>query len=130
MILFFDRSVGVVVPQVLQWKSLKFPIQVQYHQQHFAMDEQDDIWLNQVGQWGWIVIGHDSGYHKKPNELSAIKQYKIGCFYLWGSEAPRWGKLKCFARAYDRIIEFETNTPKPFICKISQRGVFTPVPIP
>ncbi len=74
MILFFDRNIGTVVPQVLLWKSLKFPIQVEYHQRHFAKDEQDDIWLNQVGQWGWTGLGHDSKYHKRPNELSAIKQ--------------------------------------------------------
>lgn len=130
MILFFDRSVGVVIPKVLQWKSLRFPIQVHHHEQHFASDEEDDIWLSQVGQWGWTVIGHDSKYHQKPHELSAIKQYKIGCFYLWGGEATRWEKLKCFVRAYDRIIETEANTPKPFIYRITQRGVLRSVAIP
>ncbi len=130
MILFFDRSVGIIVPKVLLWKSLRFPIQVHYHQQHFALDEQDDVWLKQVGQWGWTVIGHDSKYHQKPSELSAIKQYKIGCFYLWGSQASRWEKLKCFARSYDRITEAEINTAKPFIYRIDQRGVLRPVLIP
>jgi hypothetical protein len=130
MILFFDRSVGKVVPEILQWKSLRFPIPVHYHEQHFASDEEDDIWLNQVGQWGWTVIGHDSKYHLKPNELSAIKQYKIGCFYLWGGEATRWEKLRCFARAYERITEAEANTPKPFIYRINQRGTLRPVVIP
>lgn len=130
MILFFDRSVGAVVPQVLQWKSQRFPFQVHYHEQHFAIDEKDDIWLSQVGQWGWTVIGHDSKYHQKPPELSAIKQYKIGCFYLWGSNATRWEKLKCFARAHDRITEAGANTPKPFIYRISHRGTLRSVPLP
>jgi len=130
MILFFDRSVGVVVPQVLQWKALRFPIQVHYHEEHFAIDEKDDIWLSQVGQWGWTVIGHDIRYHQKPNELSAIKQYRIGCFYLWGAEATRWEKLKCFVRAYDRITEAEANTLKPFIYRVTQRGILRSVAIP
>jgi len=130
MILFFDRSVGVIVPQLLLWKPLRFPIQIHYHDQHFPIDEKDDVWLNQVGQWGWTVIGHDFSYHQKPNELSAIKQYQIGCFYLWGSEATRWDKLKCFARAYDRILEAETSTPKPFIYRVSQTGRLNPVKIP
>ena len=43
MILFFDRSIGTVVPRSLQWKPLRFPIQVEYHQQYFAIDEKDDI---------------------------------------------------------------------------------------
>jgi hypothetical protein len=130
MILFFDRSVGTVVPRILLWKSLRFPIQVEYHQQYFSMDEEDDVWLNQVGQWGWTVIGHDSSYHKRPSELSAIKQYKIGCFYLWGSEAVRWEKLRCFARSYDRIIQAEASTPKPFIYRVTHWGALHPIKIP
>jgi hypothetical protein len=130
MILFFDRSIGITVPQLLQTKSLKFPFQVHYHQQHFDMNEQDDVWLNQIGQWGWTVVGHDSKYHKKPSELSAIKQYKIGCFYLWGSEAVRWEKLRCFARAYDRIIQAEVNTPKPFIYRVTRLGALHAIKIP
>jgi len=130
MILFFDRSIGVVVPQVLQWKSLRFPFQLHYHEQHFAVDEKDDIWLSQVGKWGWTVIGHDSKYHKKPPELSAIKPYKIGCFYLWGAENTRWEKLTCFARAYDRIVEADGATPKPFIYRVSRTGRLNMIALP
>jgi hypothetical protein len=130
MIWFFDRSVGVVVPQLLQWKSLRFPIRVRYHEELFAINEQDDVWLSQVGQWGWTVIGHDSSYHQKPNELSAIKQYKIGCFYLWGAEATRWEKLRCLVRAYDRIIEAEANTSRPFIYRVARIGRLKPIDVP
>ena len=130
MILFFDRSIGVVVPKLLQEKALRFPVPVHYHEQHFASNEKDDVWLNQVGQWGWTVIGHDYSYHQKPNELSAIKQHQVGCFYLWGSEAARWDKLKCFARAYDRILEAEASTPKPFIYRVSKICGLRPVNIP
>lgn len=130
MILFFDRNVGTVVPKILQWKNLRFPIQVEYHQQHFPIDEKDDVWLSTVGQWGWTVIGHDSSFHLRPTELSAIKQFQIGCFYLWGSEATRWEKLRCFSRAYDRIVQAEANTHKPFIFTITPTGLLHEVPIP
>ena len=130
MILFFDRNVGVGIPQLLQDPRLRFPIQVEYHQAHFPMAEDDDAWLPIVGQWGWTVIGHDYSYHLKPTEISAIKQYGIGCFYLWGSEAKRWQKLQCFARAYDQIIEKELTTPKPFIYRVTKTGQLRAVPIP
>lgn len=130
MILFFDKTVGTVVPRTLQWQPLKFPIQVQYHEKHFSTDELDDKWLPIVGKWGWTVIGHDIHYHLNANELSAIKQYNIGCFYLWGSEAKRWQKLQCFARAYDRIVEADANTARPFIYRVTQTGLLRSVPIP
>jgi hypothetical protein len=131
MILFFDRDLGISLPEALI--RLKFDKQfheLHYHQQHFEMSEDDDVWLPQVGQWGWTVIGHDSQHHTKESELSAIKQYKIGCFYLWGSEAKRWQKMQCFARAYEKIVNAEKNTTKPFIYKVNKMGTLRQITIP
>lgn len=130
MILFFDRSVGVSIPRLLQSSLLRFPQQVEYHQTHFAVDEADDVWLPQVGSRGWTVVGHDYSYHKNPSELSAIKQFGVGCFYLWGSEATRWEKLQCFARAYERIVALDASTAKPFIYRVARNGGIKNVPIP
>ena len=77
MVLFFDRSVGITIPRILI--ELKIPVGIEYHQKHFKKDEEDDAWLPVVGNKGWVVIGHDQ-YHRKENELMAIKQYGIGCF--------------------------------------------------
>lgn len=111
-----------MLPEIVRLPQLRFPVQVEYHEAHFPIDADDDTWLPSVGQWGWTVIGHDYSYHKRPNELAALKQYDIGCFYLWGSEAPRWNKLQCFARAFDRIADAEARTPRPFIYWVSETG--------
>ena len=126
--LFFDRSVGRRLPEALL--SLKLPITIHYHQQHFSPAEQDDIWLPQVGDWEWFVIGQDWSYHLQAPELSAIKQYGIGCFYLWGSEAPVWETMRCFARAYDNILMAANHHPRPFIFRVSRTGSLRAVPIP
>ena len=81
MTFFFDRSVGIAVPKALQLLRLVTPIE--YHQDHFAQDALDDAWLPEVGERGWTVIGHDHSYHLRSNELAALVQYNIGCFYLW-----------------------------------------------
>jgi hypothetical protein len=131
MIFFFDRDVGTCVPLALiQLHFDKQFHEMHYHQQLFAIEEKDDVWLPQVGQWGWTVIGHDSSHHLNEAEISAIKQYNIGCFYLWGSEAKRWEKMQCFARAYEHIIEAESATPKPFIYMVGKMGKLKAVPIP
>jgi hypothetical protein len=131
MIIFFDRDVGTSLPKALI--ALHFDRQfneTHYHQQLFAKGELDDIWLPEVGQWGWTVIGHDSQHHAKESEISAIKQYNIGCFYLWGGNAKRWEKMQCFAKAYGHIIEAEKTTPKPFIYRVSKTGALKKIPIP
>ena len=119
-VLFFDRDVGTSLPQALH--TLKLPSQVEYHQNHFPTDSQDDEWMADVGSRGWIVIGHDSQHHRKPAELSAIQQYGIGCFYLWGRHAQRWEKMRCFLNAYQKMLEAINTTPKPFVYRITQVG--------
>lgn len=77
MILFFDKSIGTTVPRLLQWKDLHFPVSIEYHEQHFGTDDQDDTWLPVVGNYGWTIVGHDI-YLKHDSEISALKQYGIG----------------------------------------------------
>lgn len=103
--------------------------EIHYHQQYFPINLEDDVWLPQVGQRGWTLIGHDSQHHIVEAEMSAIKQYNVGCFCLWGAEAKRWEKMQCFARAYERIVEAEKTTPRPFIYKVSKMGALKLIPI-
>ena len=127
-ILFFDRDVGVTLPHVLG--ILKLPTRVEFHQEHFAIDARDDDWMPGVGRSGWVLIGHDSRHHREESELSAIKQHRIGCFYLWGAEASRWEKVRCFLRAYENILEAVARTPRPFIYRVTEKGRLTSVTIP
>jgi len=127
VILFFDRSLGIEIPQSL--KRLKCPTEITYHQEHFASDLHDDIWLPDIGRWGWFVIGQDYSYHKNPSELAAIKQHGIGAFYLWGAEAPRWESMRVFARGYDNIVQRANITPRPFVFIVQKHGGCTELPI-
>ena len=111
---------GRAVPRALQ--ALEIPGGIEFHDHHFAPDAPDDEWLPSVGSRGWTVIGHDSSYHDTPSELQAIKQYRVGCFYLWGAEAPRWDKVITFARAFYRIQHLDATTERPFVYRVTQMG--------
>ncbi|MDA1348366.1 MAG: hypothetical protein O3A47_05815 [Chloroflexi bacterium] len=128
MTLFFDRDVGISLPKALL--ELKLPTPVEYHQQYFEIDELDDVWMPQVGSRGWMLIGHDSRHHVEPAELSAVKQYDMACFYLWGSHAKRWEKALCFLRAYPAILEADRVTTRPYIFLVTETGLLRPVPVP
>ncbi len=122
MILFFDRTVGKEIPIALK-DHLKPPdLQIEYHQEHFPHDMPDDDWLPLVGKWGWTVIGQDYSYHLKSPEVQAIIDFKVGAFYLWGSEAPRWETMRAFARGYDNILKRAAVTPTPFVFRIEKHG--------
>ena len=98
----------------------------------FTPKTEDDEWLGYVGQQGWIAFSHDAKFHLPGYEIEmqAIKQFNVGCFYLWGASALRWQKALCFLRAHARIIEAIANTPKPFIYRINEKGLLSKVKIP
>lgn len=94
------------------------------------MNALDDDWMPIVGERKWVLVGHDSRHHLVAPELDAIREYEIGCFYLWGAEAPTWDKMICFARAYDRMMAAFEHTPRPFIFRILKTGELRPVTLP
>lgn len=126
-VLFFDRDVGTALPRALD--VLRLPTQVEYLQNHFSIDAQDDEWMPVIGSRGWVLIGHDRMHHRRSPERSAIQEYGMGCFYLWGAQARRWEKMRCFLNAYERILEAIETTPKPFIYRINRAGRLEPVAI-
>lgn len=141
--LYFDKNIGTKLPGVLEqldldvaWhmmKQAKLGITGPAHNDPlFTQEAADDEWLADVGKRGWIVFSHDRKFHKFgfESELSAIKQYDVGCFYLWGANAKKYEKAQCFFRAYDRIIEAIENTPRPFIFDVQKNGRLKKVKIP
>lgn len=117
-VLFFDRDVGTALPRALD--TLRLRTRVEYLQNHFPTNAQDDQWMPDVGSRGWILVGHDRMHHRRPLESQAIQEYQMGCFYLWGAQAPSWEKMRCFLNAYERILDVIEATPKPFIYRINR----------
>jgi hypothetical protein len=108
---------------------------VEYHHDpknkfKFLQQTPDDEWLAKVGAEGWTVFSHDRKFHTILPECSAIKQHKIGCFYLWGASAPIWDKLHCFMCAYEGIAERAAVTARPFIYDVMGNHQIKQIPIP
>lgn len=118
MIFFFDRSLGTRIPRALRDLIVLPGHEIKIHDEEFPIKTPDDVWLEAAGRANWIVFSQDYHLHLLPNQLFAIQQWKVGGFYLWGAEAPRWEKLRVFARAYDRILSRAVSTPKPFLYRV------------
>ena len=134
MIFFWDKNTPKTIPQALQMvkpKNVEFKYYLQLFPRSDASPEGgDDRWLQTVGESGWTVISQDYNFHNKENELFALQQYNVGCFYLWGAEATRWEILQCFARGYDRIMEAATTTAPPFIYWVTRTGLLKAQSLP
>lgn len=111
---------------------MQTPFDVEYHDSRsnkFRHDMEDDEWLKIVGAKNWIVFSHDKKWHGEMPAIDAIKEHKIGCFYLWGASVPTWDKYVCLARAYKKIKE-RLDTPKPFIYRVAHNYRVDAVKIP
>jgi len=141
--LYFDRNVGWRVPEALRLlghtvvhhntrrKSLGLK-EKSTLKTLFTPAEKDDVWLEYVGQKGWLVFTQDRKFHRAgfENKLSAIKQFNVGCFYIWGADANKWEKMKALCKGLDSMIVAADLTPRPFIYDVQKNGKLIPVPIP
>jgi len=112
-IFFTDRDLGKRFPEILRTAGLT----VERHLDHFAHDCSDEIWLEQVGQRGWIAISHDGRIRYKPNELAAVMQHRVALLVMIG-HAPYAQLAEAFVATQKRINDFLEQHSAPFIAKV------------
>ena len=76
---------------------------------------------------GWIVLSHDVKWHSVAIENLAVRQHKLGCFYLPCQQSPVFYKAEIFFIANRRMIEIARTKKPPYIYDIARDGRFTEV---
>jgi hypothetical protein len=82
----------------------------------------DEVWLQYIGERGWFLITVDRRIRKRPLEKEALKQYKVGAFFLLGKSMSRWDRIKQLVRAWEKILEIAGREKPPFAYQVSNRG--------
>ena len=98
----------------------KPPFNVEYHhskKNNFRQNMPDDEWLEICGRNGWFGFSHDRKFHEITVEAMAIRQHRVGVFYLPGANQSTWDKLTYFVRAYPKIIEHAAKS-RPFLYRV------------
>lgn len=117
---------GKRLPKALSM--VRCPFEVRWHEgEGFHPKLEDDVWLNTVGQQGWIVCSHDAKWQGEPAALKAINQHKIGCFYLYGANSLGFFKMKSLAHNYDKIVKICGEEKRPFIYRVTASNRLTKV---
>jgi hypothetical protein len=58
---------------------------VEIHDDHFARDEEDRIWLRKVGERGWVVLTKDQRLRYRPLEIAALRASNARVFVAAGN---------------------------------------------
>jgi hypothetical protein len=118
---FCDRSLGrYKVPERLREI---LPV-VHAHDELFAQDVDDEVWLRVAGERGWIVLTRDDRIRYRPAEQRALLESGTAVFCLHpskGMTAEGWAEA--LAVAMPRIIRvFEAQPAGGYIMGVNRNG--------
>jgi len=118
MTFFFDNNISPTLVEGLKG----FGEDVCHLKDYFPEDTPDPQWLKAIGQNNWILITRDKAINRRPVEKQAIKQYKLGSFFMLGKDMDRWAQVKQMVIAWKRIKEYAAKSRKPFAYKVYRSG--------
>jgi hypothetical protein len=78
-VFFIDRSLGT---EPIRTELINSGLVVEIHDDHFARDEDDRVWLQTVGERGWVVLTKDQRLRYRPLEIAALRASSARVFVL------------------------------------------------
>jgi hypothetical protein len=110
---FTDRDLGKQFPRILSDAGL----QVERHGDLFEPTGSDEQWLEHCGTTGHVAITHNSRIRYVPNELAAVKLFKVSLVVVVG-KAPNAELARNFVGTLRRIETMLDSHPPPVILKV------------
>jgi predicted nuclease of predicted toxin-antitoxin system len=118
-VFFVDRSLGI---DPIRTELIKAGFVVEIHDDHFARDEKDRVWLRTVGERGWVVLTKDQRLRYRPLEVAALRASKARVFVLTAGNLRGIEIAAVFLTALPRIFKVLHSVPGPFVARVSQSG--------
>jgi predicted nuclease of predicted toxin-antitoxin system len=116
---FLDRSLGrEIIATALRQSGLRIEI----HDDHFAADERDEIWLRDVGNRGWIVLTKDRRIRYRTIEREALLSSGVRAFVLTSGNVTGQEMAQLFVKSINRMKRFLAKNRGPFVAKITRGG--------
>jgi len=110
---FTDRDLGKQFPRLLA----EAGVVIERHGDLFRPEGSDEEWLEHCGTKGRIAVSHNSRIRYVPNELEAVKRFKVPLLILVG-QATTAELAFNFLRTLPRIETFLEGCSPPFIGKV------------
>lgn len=110
---FTDRDLGKQFPALLADAGLR----VERHVDLFTPEGSDEQWLEHCGTNGRVAISHNARIRYVPNELEAVKRFKVALIIVVG-QVPTADLARNFVHSVHRIEAFLAAHTPPFIAKV------------
>jgi hypothetical protein len=92
------------------------------HDDVFAQDTDDEVWLRKAGRQGWVVLTKDEKIRRKPGEQVAIREAGARCFVIHPTKGMRAEDMaEILVRALPRILATAAKARQGGFVKIVNR---------
>ena len=118
-VFFIDRSLGI---EPLRTELIKTGLVVEIHDDHFARDAEDRVWLQAVGERGWVVLTKDQRLRYRPLEIATLRASRVRVFVLTAGNLRGSEIAAVFLTALPRICQLLNEVPGPFLARVSRPG--------
>ena len=92
------------------------------HDDYFSPDEQDSVWIADVGKRGWAVLTKDRKIRYQETERMAVRSAGTALFVLISGDLQGKEMAAVFVRALPGIKRFLAAHQPPFIAKVYRDG--------
>ena len=118
--LFVDRCLGKnLLPDALR----KLPnLIVHVHDDHFAPDEQDHLWLPQVATKGWVILTKDKDIRHRKLEIDAVLENEAYLPTFGQGDYTAEEMADAFRLALPKIRRSVAGFLPPLVARISKKG--------
>ena len=112
--IFIDRSLGKKIALPL----IEAGATVHLHDEYFEQNVEDQEWLAEVGNRGWLVITKDQWIRRRPLERDALLKANLKVFCFMSGSMPFSEMADVFAKALPAIKKTAATNLPPFIAGI------------
>lgn len=120
VVYFVDRSLGKhAVPDALR----RAGATVELHDDHFAADTPDEVWIEEVAARGWTILTKDSRIRYRPLEHEAVRASRAGLFVLTAGSVSGTEMAEIFVHHLARMERIALSRPRPFIARVTRSRV-------
>jgi len=117
--LFLDRNLG---KNIVSARLRAEGVDVEVHDDHFAIDAPDEEWISAVSRRGWVAVTRDRNIRYRTHEMNSIQNSAARVIVIRMKTATGEMIAEVLSRSMAGIARFAAATPAPFMVAVTSNG--------
>jgi hypothetical protein len=122
-VLFLDENLQNCKPILDALASVQ--VRFERHEAHFRRGEDDEVWLPQVADWGWIVLTKDKRNRYNDLERVALRRHRVREFYFSAGNMNGAEMAQALIEALPEMRRIVRGNEPPLVGSITRAGAVT-----